>query len=229
MGDCFLYLQPVYERLDFLDNMPYRAHTHDTPTPTGLCLLMVPLPGLSIYAITNTMAKRHLGEERVHFYLTAYNPSQRNSNSKQEPGDRNRCRGHGGVLYLLGAYDLLSFLKLFFFVNFTSCTPIPIISLSLHIHPLLLHLPSKRKQNKIRPKKISMWKLQCVTQRTTLLHKQPYLKMLVVMSQSSVSRPLASATLLILDPSFHVLQHFIDAVDSGRANSKLWTWALDGS
>lgn len=156
MGDCFLYLQPVYERLDFLDNMPYRAHTHDTPTPTGLCLLMVPLPGLSIYAITNTMAKRHLGEERVHFYLTAYNPSQRDSNSKQEPGDRNRCRGHGGVLYLLGAYDLLSFLKLFFFfVNFTSCTPIPIISLSLHIHPLLLHLPSKRKQNKIRPKKKS--------------------------------------------------------------------------
>lgn len=74
-----------------------------------------------------------------------------------------------------------------------------------------------------------MWKLQCVTQRTTLLHKQPYLKMLVVMSQSSVSRPLASATLSILDPSFHVLQHFIDAVDAGMAKSKLWTWSLDGS
>lgn len=115
MGDCFLYLQPVYERLDFLDNMPNRAHTHhDTPAPTGLCLLMVPLPGLSVYTITNTMVKRHLGEESVHLYLTAYNPFQRNRNSEQEPGDRNRGRGHGGVLYLLGAYDLLSFLKLFF-------------------------------------------------------------------------------------------------------------------
>lgn len=27
MGDCVLYLQPVYERLDSLDNMPYRVHS----------------------------------------------------------------------------------------------------------------------------------------------------------------------------------------------------------
>ena len=54
----------------------------------------------------------------------------------QKPEDRSQCRGHGDERVLLtGLLSFLSFLNVlfifFFFVDFTSCTQIPVISLSL--------------------------------------------------------------------------------------------------
>lgn len=108
--------------------------------------------------------------------------------------------GCGGLLLLfffsfLFCFLFLNFL-LIFFVYFTSCTPPPLISLSLCICPC--NLPTKKKQTKKQTNKQSILPWRCsVSQyfaQTSLLTN-------VHCNESwSGLGPLASATLTILNP-----------------------------
>lgn len=106
-----------------------------------------------------------------------------------------------------------------FFVNFISCTSIPLISPTFHILPPSLQPSPKTKQkikiiknkdetNKNKQTKIILpWKLQCVmvTQcvtQSTFLSKYLSLQMFVAVSHWTGSRLLASATLSILGPEW---------------------------
>ena len=86
-------------------------------------------------------------------------------------------------------------------MNFTSCTPIPLISLSLCIYPppLQLHLQKKIRYNLKTCLVVEAVVWQCATQ-STLLSILLCLQMFIAMSHWSGLRPLASATLSILDP-----------------------------
>ena len=100
-------------------------------------------------------------------------------------------------------------------MNFTSCTPIPFISPSLHICPLPLQPPHGKKMTATTTKrktKISPWKPQCVTvchiahlfchrgnhgvsqciTQYTLSPRQLFLQMFIAMNHWSGSRPLVS-------------------------------------
>jgi hypothetical protein len=133
-----------------------------------------------------------------------------------------------------------------FFLNFTTCTPFPLISPSLHICPC--NLPDKRKI-KIRIKLNNNKKSHC----RNCIPFCPKELANVYVNESSIWRPLASAILSVLDTHllsrysvvvlchgdpaalslqdqlFCLLQQFIDGVDVGVDQLKALDLGKGGS
>ena len=85
-------------------------------------------------------------------------------------------------------------------MNVISCTPISLISLSLHIQPLFLQptLPTKGgKKDRIKKEKLVLGSYSVSNVRLSI---HIYLEMFIAVSHLSILRPLASVALLILEP-----------------------------
>lgn len=139
-------------------------------------------------------------------------------------------------------------------MNFTSCTPIPLISPSLHIYPPSLQPSHKRKQ-KLKIETVLMCKVLCVTvcHRIYPLPKHLYLQRFIAVNHWSGSRPLVSTIAPILNPPWdyswisccrvswrsaalalqdqplHKIQQFIDRVNVWLGQLKALNLSLGGS
>lgn len=103
------------------------------------------------------------------------------------------------IVSLAVGWEFYSFFKSYlFFVNFTLYTSVLLIL--FHISPLPLHHPPIREQQQ-QQQQISLWKLCCVTMCPPVHHfvLTAWLANVDAMSHHSGSRPLAFATLSMLD------------------------------